>query len=627
MSKIQHQNRRMRKNLLPIQILIYVSVVCVTVLGYTAFSSTDSKTDTAGSPDHSRRLSSDDRLLQAGTMNATAGANTTSARCGDLLEIKENCGYPACTNDIHGGGMILLLIIGIIYMFAGLAIVCDDYFMSALEEMTEVFNVSPDVAGATFMAAGGSAPELFTSIMGVFFSQSDVGFGTIVGSAVFNVLFVIGLCAIFAKQTLELTWWPLFRDCTYYSISLAILAIFVGEEGEIQLHEAIILFIMYCGYVGMMKYNEQMKDKVEALGQWCGCAPKSAKVVAANGDDNGQDERQDSKSGSRTGNRDRCSSAFYVKDFRSMAVRMYLSPDLMAKQTGRLKKIYQAEIQGNAKFKAAVRFVAQEIVKEKIRQSLKIQKEKMAQIATEAKQAAGGETSTPAPAPEPVPAPALEASPEQEADDDDDDDDDDDGNIFEVPEGTAAKIAWALVLPLQCALFFSIPNCKYDFWKKYYILTFTFSLIWIALFSFCMVWFATIVGEKAGIPDVVMGITFLAAGTSIPDALSSVFVARQGFGDMAVSSSIGSNVFDILVGLPIPWILKISTSRNNILIKSDNILINVLTLLGMVFFVIVSIMLLKWKLDRRLGAIMFLLYLLFLLETLMLEYKCHLGIG
>jgi Ca2+/Na+ antiporter len=37
------------------------------------------------------------------------------------------------------------------------------------------------VAGATFMAAGGSAPELFTSVIGVFISRDDVGIGTIVG--------------------------------------------------------------------------------------------------------------------------------------------------------------------------------------------------------------------------------------------------------------------------------------------------------------------------------------------------------------------------------------------------------------------------------------------------------------
>jgi sodium/potassium/calcium exchanger 2 len=51
-----------------------------------------------------------------------------------------------------------------------------------------------------------------------------------------------------------------------------------------------------------------------------------------------------------------------------------------------------------------------------------------------------------------------------------------------------------------------------------------------------------------------MGLTFLAAGTSVPDLLTSVIVARQGHGDMAVSSSIGSNIFDVLVGLPLPWL-------------------------------------------------------------------------
>ena len=41
-----------------------------------------------------------------------------------------------------------------------------------------------------------------------------MGFGTIVGSAVFNVLFVIGMCAMLSKETLHLTWWPLARDCS-----------------------------------------------------------------------------------------------------------------------------------------------------------------------------------------------------------------------------------------------------------------------------------------------------------------------------------------------------------------------------------------------------------------------------
>ena len=65
------------------------------------------------------------------------------------------------------------------------------------------------------------------------------------------------------------------------------------------------------------------------------------------------------------------------------------------------------------------------------------------------------------------------------------------------------------------------------------------SIVWIMVFSYLMVWWATVVGKTVGISDAVMGLTFLAAGTSVPDLITSVLVARQGHGDMAVSSSIG----------------------------------------------------------------------------------------
>ena len=46
-------------------------------------------------------------------------------------------------------------IVGMIYMIHGLNIVCDAYFCEALELMVSEWHVQPDVAGATFMAAGG----------------------------------------------------------------------------------------------------------------------------------------------------------------------------------------------------------------------------------------------------------------------------------------------------------------------------------------------------------------------------------------------------------------------------------------------------------------------------------------
>ena len=114
------------------------------------------------------------------------------------------------------------------------------------------------------MAAGGSAPELFTSVIGVFIAFSDVGIGTIVGSAVFNILFVIGMCALFSKTVLNLTWWPLFRDCTFYSISLITLILFFVDN-YIRWWEAGLLLCLYFLYVLFMKYNEQAERAIKRL--------------------------------------------------------------------------------------------------------------------------------------------------------------------------------------------------------------------------------------------------------------------------------------------------------------------------------------------------------------------------
>lgn len=168
------------------------------------------------------------------------------------------------TLEERRNGAIILHIIGVMYMFVALAIVCDEFFVPSLDVIIEALDITDDVAGATFMAAGGSAPELFTSVIGVFVSFDDVGIGTIVGSAVFNILFVIGMCAIFSKTLLTLTWWPLFRDCTFYSVSLLVL-IYFFRDNKIYWWEALILFSIYVTYAVFMKWNHQVECLVKKM--------------------------------------------------------------------------------------------------------------------------------------------------------------------------------------------------------------------------------------------------------------------------------------------------------------------------------------------------------------------------
>jgi len=156
-------------------------------------------------------------------------------------------------------GWVILHILGMMYMFVSLAIVCDEFFVPALGVITDKLAISDDVAGATFMAAGGSAPELFTSLIGVFIAHSNVGIGTIVGSAVFNILFVIGMCALFSREILRLTWWPLFRDVSFYIFDLILLIIFFLDN-VIMWWESMMLVAGYSFYVIFMKFNVQLEQ-------------------------------------------------------------------------------------------------------------------------------------------------------------------------------------------------------------------------------------------------------------------------------------------------------------------------------------------------------------------------------
>ena len=89
-----------------------------------------------------------------------------------------------------------------------------------------------------------------------------VWLSTWIGSAVFNILFVIGMCALFSKTILHLTWWPLFRDCTFYSVALITLIIFF-RDSSIHWYEALTLLLIYAAYVTFMKYNQAVETLIK----------------------------------------------------------------------------------------------------------------------------------------------------------------------------------------------------------------------------------------------------------------------------------------------------------------------------------------------------------------------------
>ena len=98
-------------------------------------------------------------------------------------------------------------------------------------------------------------------------NESDVGVGTIVGSAVFNMLVIIALSAALAGQVLNLDWRPLARDSLFYAMSICVLIIFAWD-GYINWYEAMILVILYFVYVLVMRFNPQLMNFLLKLENW-----------------------------------------------------------------------------------------------------------------------------------------------------------------------------------------------------------------------------------------------------------------------------------------------------------------------------------------------------------------------
>jgi sodium/potassium/calcium exchanger 4 len=135
---------------------------------------------------------------------------------------------------------------------------------------------------------------------------------------------------------------------------------------------------------------------------------------------------------------------------------------------------------------------------------------------------------------------------------------------FTRPAAARDVPLWLLSLPWYLAFTYTIPDCEHPRRARgnAYLASFGASVAWISAISYGMVDCASRVGCALDIPEVVMGTLVLAAGTSVPDALASVSVARGGAGDMAVANAVGSNVFDIWLGLGLPWAAFLPTRGN-----------------------------------------------------------------
>ena len=353
--------------------------------------------------------------------------------------------------------MIFVWILALLLTFYLLAQVVEDYFVETLEIISKRLKLSSDIAGATFMAVGSSAPELFVSILALFRvqEQQSIGAGTIVGSAIFNILVIIGASALVKRAVL--TWQPVIRDLVFYVVCILLL-LFTFRDGVINLSDAVLYIGLYVVYLF-------------SFGFW--------------------------------------------------------------------KKLVPYEI-------AADHDLAEEH--------------------------------------------------------------DENGNhtIRQSPWN------WKTVLPKLLSFFFADLDKR----PQLLFINFGMSIIFLAVLSHFMVESAVEIAHFFGVPEVIIALTILAVGTSIPDLMSSIIVARKGQGDMAIANAVGSNIFDIALGLGLPWLFIILWRGESVQVVTENLESSIILLFATVVALLFLLIVRRWAIGRYAGVLLIGSYLWYLFSQI-----------
>lgn len=428
--------------------------------------------------------------------------------------------HPTSFEKSYHSLALVIYALAIIYSFIGIAIVCDDYFMGSLEKISDKLNLTEDVAGATFLAAAGSAPELFSNISDTFTYSNNIGVGTIVGSAMFNILIIIAASAVVAPEPLHIDWKPFARDVTFYVLSIVLVFIFF-QDNKVWWWESLLFIFLYFCYIFYMAYAKKI-------------------------------------------------SLFFGKD------------DGMEKNIISEKTV---EI---------VTLPSSESVEQDMHSSQKAtttdkenQEEQKKEIVEKDKK-------------------------EKKKDEEENEENTEQSGFY----ACVIKFLECISKPLTFLFSVTIPPCEEEGWEKWYMVSFLVSIIWIAGFAMVMVLLASWSGCLLNVSPILLGVTVLAVGTSVPDALGSILAAREGKGGMACSNAIGSNVFDICLGLGIPWAVRcIFVEPWTYITVHGEVFFPVLILFITVLLVVIVFSLSKFILTKTLGLALVMMYIAYLIIT------------
>lgn len=147
---------------------------------------------------------------------------------------------PEPTKTLSVSKALLYTVIGLLLIVWG-----SDVSVEAAKELARIIGLSERFIGLTIVALGTSLPELFTSVLAARKGNADIAIGNIVGSNIFNILFVVGVSAIITPVPFAAP----FRIDTLVAVAAAVLLLVCCWKSKcLKRWAGITMLVSYLGY-------------------------------------------------------------------------------------------------------------------------------------------------------------------------------------------------------------------------------------------------------------------------------------------------------------------------------------------------------------------------------------------
>jgi Ca2+/Na+ antiporter len=195
------------------------------------------------------------------------------------------------------------------------------------------------------------------------------------------------------------------------------------------------------------------------------------------------------------------------------------------------------------------------------------------------------------------------------------------------PTTTTERIQYVLFAPLTLTQFFTIPNVMVPGRENFYPLTLFMSIVWIYLYTFVIVWWTYELSGAWGISRSIIPLILYPIGISIRDRkkltdfyLVKIFAEEMPEQEISLAETFSGPIFQLtgLVGLT--WLIKILLGGGSISFENPNIQYQAPLLLFCVIVKYLSVLVSKFKTNRRLFVFNLIMYILFTLFALVIDY-------